>query len=83
MLAHRESDVLGRFTREQIAVYDDQGERHVVMVTRTPVPGSPHLRGPPHYTWNDGQTLHLVDAKAGILECALTGQRLKIADWHG
>ena len=73
----------GRFTRDQIAAYDDQGERHVVMVTRSPVPGSSHLRGPPHYTWHDGQTLHLVDAKAGVLECALTGQRLKIADWHG
>ncbi len=73
----------GRFTREQIAAYDDQGERHVVMVTRSPVPGSAHLRGPPHYTWNDGQTLHLVDAKGGVLECAVTGRRLKIADWHG
>ena len=73
----------GRFTREQIAAYDDQGERHVVMVTRSPVPGSSHLRGPPHYTWNDGQTLHLVDAKAGVLQCAVTGRRLKIAEWHG
>ena len=53
------------------------------MVTRSPVPGSSHLRGPPHYTWNDGQALHLVDAKAGILECAVTRRRLKIADWHG
>jgi hypothetical protein len=53
------------------------------MVTRVAIPGSPHLRGPPHYTWNEGQPLHLVDAKAGILECALTGRRLKIADWHG
>jgi hypothetical protein len=75
--------VSGRFTREQIAAYDDQGERHVVMVTRSPVPGSAHLRGPPHYTWNDGQTLHLIDATAGILECAVTGRKLKIADWHG
>jgi len=75
--------VTGRFTREQIAAYDDQGERHVVMVTRSPVPGSSHLRGPPHYTWNDGQTLHLVDAKAGVLQCAVTGRRLKIAEWHG
>jgi len=71
-----------RYTREQIVAVDDKGERHVVMVTRVPVPGS-HLRGPPHYTWNDGQTLHLVDAKAGVLECAVTGQRLKIADWRG
>ena len=75
--------MLGRYTHEQIAALDDQGERHVVMVTRIPVPGSPHLHGPPHYTWHDGQLLHLVDAKAGVLECALTGQRLKIVDWHG
>jgi len=79
----RESEVPSRVTHEQIAAYDDQGERHVIMVTRVAIPGSPHLRGPPHYTWNEGQPLHLVDAKAGILECALTGRRLKIADWHG
>lgn len=79
---HRESDVPNRLTHEQIVAHDDQGERHVVMVTRVAIPGS-HLRSPPHYTWNDGQTLHLVDAKAGVLECALTGRRLKIADWHG
>ncbi len=73
----------GRYTHEQIAARDDKGERHIVMVRRSPIPGSPHLHGPPHYTWNDGQILHLVDAKAGIIECALTGQRLKIEDWRG
>jgi len=77
-----ESDVPNRLTHEQIVALDDQGERHVVMVTRVAIPGS-HLRSPPHYTWNDGQVLHLIDAKAGILQCAVTGARLKIADWHG
>ncbi len=72
-----------RPTHEQIAARDDQGERHVVAVTRWPVPGSPHLKGPPHYTWHDGRTLRLVDAKAGILECALTKQRLQIESWRG
>ena len=78
-----ESDMRSRFTHEQIAAHDDKGERHVVMVTRLPIPGSPHLHGPPHYTWHDGQTLHLIDAKAGVIECVLTGQRLKIEDWRG
>jgi hypothetical protein len=72
-----------KYTHEQIAAHDDKGERHVVMVTRSPIPGSPHLPGPPHYTWNDGQTLHLIDDKAGILECVRTRQRLKIQDWRG
>ncbi|HEX2010618.1 MAG TPA: hypothetical protein VJN44_06735 [Roseateles sp.] len=72
-----------RPTHEQLSARDDQGERHLVMVTRAPVPGSAHLRGLPHYSWHDGQPLHLVDARAGILECALTGQRLRIEDWHG
>ena len=72
-----------RFTHEQIAGHDDEGERHVVMVTRSPIPGSPNLQGPPHYKWHDGQTLRLIDAKAGILECVLSGQRLKIEDWSG
>jgi hypothetical protein len=45
----------GRYT--QIAAHDDKGERHVVMVTRSPIPGSPHLRGMPRYTWHDRQTL--------------------------
>ena len=78
-----ESDVPSRYTHEQMAAHDDKGERHVVMVMRSSIPGSPHLRGPPHYTWNDGQTLHLIDAKAGVLECALTGQQLKIDAWRG
>jgi hypothetical protein len=78
-----ESDMPNRYTHEQIAAHDDQGERHVVMVTRAPIPGSPHLHGPPHYTWHDGQTLHLIDDKAGVLECARTRQRLKIEDWRG
>jgi hypothetical protein len=72
-----------RLTHEQIAAHDDKGERHVVMVTRSPIPGSPHLKGPPRYTWRDGQALHLVDPKAGILECVVTGQRLKIEAWRG
>jgi hypothetical protein len=79
----REIDMQATPVREQIAAHDDKGERHVIMVTRTSVPGSPHLRGPPHYKWHDGQALHLVDAKAGILECALTKQRLKIENWRG
>jgi hypothetical protein len=72
-----------RITHEQLAAHDDQGERHSIKVTRAPVPGSPHLHGPPHYTWNDGQTLHLVDAKAGVLECSLSRRRLRIVDWRG
>ena len=71
-----------RYTHEQIAAHDDQGERHAVKVTRSAIPGSPHLRGPPHYSWHDGQTLHLIDTKVGILECPLTRQRLKIEDWR-
>ena len=71
-----------RLSHEQIAAHDDKGERHVVMVTRAPIPGS-HLKGPPHYTWHNGQALHLIDPKAGILECGLTKQRLKIEAWRG
>ena len=72
-----------RITHAQLAALDAEGERHVVMVTRAPIPGAPHLHGPPHYTWNSGQALHLVDAKAGVLECAVTAQRLQIEDWRG
>ena len=72
-----------RITCEQLAAHDDKGERHVIRVTRSPVPSSPHLRGMPHYTWHDGQSLHLVDAKSGVLECAATGQRLQIENWRG
>jgi hypothetical protein len=74
--------MLNRSTHEQLAAHDALGEPHVVMVTRLPVPGSPHLHGPPHYSWNSGQGLHLVDATAGILECAATGQRLTIVGWR-
>ena len=45
----------------------DKGERYVVMLTRSPIPGSSHFHGPPHYTWHDGKALHLVDTKFGIL----------------
>jgi hypothetical protein len=76
-------DMSNRLTHEQVAALDAQGERHVVLVTRSSIPGSPHLKGPPHYTWHEGQVLHLVDAKSGILECALTGQRLQIEAWRG
>jgi hypothetical protein len=78
-----ESVMTIRTTHEQITAQDDKGERHAVMVKRLPVPGTAHLHSPPHYSWNEGQKLHLVDAKAGILECELTGQRLKIENWHG
>lgn len=79
----RNADMPNRVSHEQIAAHDDKGERHVVMVTRSSIPGSPQLKGPPHYTWRDGQALHLMDPKAGILECAATGQRLKIEAWLG
>ena len=72
-----------RLTHEQLTAHDDKGEQHVVRVTRSPIPGSPHLRGPPHYSWRNGQALHLVDPKAGILECVITRQRSKIGGWRG
>jgi hypothetical protein len=72
-----------RASHQQIAAHDDKGGRHVVMVTRSPIPGSPHLKGPPHYTWRDGHALRLVDAKGGILECLVSRQRLKIEAWRG
>lgn len=72
-----------KFSHEQIAARDAQGERHFVIVTRAPLPGSQHFHGPPHYSWHEGQVLHLIDAKAGILECPLSGQRLKIEAWRG
>jgi len=67
---------------EQLTALDDKGERHLVIVTRTSVPGSPRMHGPPHYSWNQGEPLHLVDPKTGILENAL-GQRLQIEHWRG
>jgi hypothetical protein len=30
------------------------------------MPGSPHLQGPPYFTWGSGRSLKLVDDKAGI-----------------
>ena len=71
-----------RIIHEQLPVLDDKGERHLVVVTRTPVPGAPHLHGPPHYSWKQGEPLRLIDPKAGVLENAL-GQRLQIENWRG
>jgi hypothetical protein len=79
----RKDDMPNRLTHEQLAAHDDKGEQHVVMVTRSPIPGSPRLKGPPHYTWRNRQALRLVDPRAGILECVVTGQRLKIEAWRG
>ena len=67
---------------EQLTVRDAAGELHRVAVTRTPVPGSPHLHGPARYSWKHGESLHLVDPKAGVLENAL-GERLQIENWRG
>ena len=78
-----ENDLPHRITHEQVVAHDDKGERHAIKVTRSPVPGASHLHGPPRYAWREGETLHLVDAKAGILECGLSRQRLKIEDWRG
>jgi hypothetical protein len=78
-----EDDLPHRITHEQLSACDDKGKRHAIKVTRGPVPGSPRLHGPPRYTWRDGHTLHLVDAKAGVLECSLSRQRLKIEAWRG
>ncbi len=75
--------MLNRISHEQLVAHDDEGEPHVVMVTRTAIPGSPHLHGVPHYTWNQGQVLHLVDTKVGVLECAATGRRLQVDAWRG
>ncbi|HRH86160.1 MAG TPA: hypothetical protein PLO41_04870 [Rubrivivax sp.] len=68
-------------TLEQIWARDDQGMKRAVTVTRAPLPGSPHLQGPPRFSWGAGRPLQLVDDKAGVLECARTGQRLTIEDW--
>lgn len=78
-----ETDMPSLHTQEQIWARDDQGMKHAVTVTRTPIPGSPHLQGLPHFSWGAGRPLDLVDDKAGILECARTRQRLKIEDWGG
>ena len=71
-----------RIIHEQLTALDDKGERHLIGVTRASVPGSPHQHGPPHYSWNQGEPLNLVDPKAGMLENAL-GQRLQIENWRG
>jgi hypothetical protein len=68
-------------TREKIWARDDQGMKHAVTVTRSPLRDAPHLQGAPYFTWGAGRSLSLVDDKAGILECARTRQRLKIEDW--
>jgi hypothetical protein len=70
-------------TREKIWARDDQGMKHAVTVTRSPLPDSPQLQGLPYFTWGAGRSLNLVDDKAGILECVRTRQRLKIEDWGG
>ena len=73
----------GSHTREQIWARDAQGSKHAITVVRAQIPGSPHLPGPPRFTWGAGRSLNLVDGQAGILECVRTGQRLKIEDWVG
>jgi hypothetical protein len=73
----------GSHTREQIWARDVQGSKHAISVLRARIPGSPHLPGPPRFTWGAGRSLNLIDEQAGILECVLTRQRLKIEDWGG
>ena len=72
-----------RVTHSQLVARDAKGRQHVIRVTRQSIPGSPHLHGAPHYSWNDVEQLHLVDAKAGVLESAVTGERLTLEDWRG
>jgi hypothetical protein len=57
--------------------------KHAITVTRSPMPGSPHLQGLPRFTWGAGRPLVLIDDQTGILECARTGQRLTIEEWGG
>ncbi len=71
-----------RIIHEQLTATDDKGERHLAMVTRTSVPGAANLPGPPHYSWGQGESLHLVDPKADVLENAL-GKRLHSESWRG
>jgi hypothetical protein len=73
----------GLHTQEQIWARDGQGSKHAITVVRARIPGSPHLSGPPRFTWGAGRSLNLVDDQAGILECVRTGQRLKVEDWGG
>ena len=74
-------DMPGLHIREQIWARDVQGLKHAITVVRAGVPGSPHLPGPPRFTWGAGRSLDLVDERAGILECRRTRKRLKIEDW--
>jgi hypothetical protein len=80
---HSENDMPGLHTREQIWARDVQGLKHAITVVRARIPGSPHLQGPPRFTWGAGRSLNLVDGQVGILECVLTRQRLKIEGWGG
>lgn len=45
----------GVHTREKIWARDDHGMKHAVTVTRSPLPGSPHLQGLPYFTWGAGR----------------------------
>jgi hypothetical protein len=76
-----EIDMPSLHTLERIWARDDRGTRHAVTVTRTRPADSPHLQGPPRFSWGAGRSMALVDEQAGILECAGTGQRLKLEDW--
>lgn len=73
----------GLHTLEQLWARDEQGLKHAVTVTRALMPESPHLQGPPRFSWGAGRALTLVDDQAGILECTSTRQRLKIQEWGG
>jgi hypothetical protein len=73
----------GLHTQERIWALDDQGARHAITVTRPRLKDAPHLQGLPRFTWGAGRSLNIVDNEAGVLECNLTRQRLKIEDWNG
>ena len=45
----------GVHTREKIWARDDHGMKHAVTVTRSLLPGSPHLQGLPYFTWGAGR----------------------------
>jgi hypothetical protein len=70
-----------RYSHRQVFARDERGERHVVRVTRAPVPGSHGRLGPPRFTWHDGRSLRMVDPERGVLECSETHERLTIEDW--
>ena len=67
-------------THEQIIAFDDSQRPHHVLLTFSAIVGHPELRGLPHFTWNNGRSLNLIDKPAGILECAHTKRRLTIKD---